>query len=85
MQILEEERKKFLAQLAKEGIARPVTRDQNAKNLIFNNKKASKAVLVFLNTTRIGLRPDSEEEEQEARIRLDNWGIEELEATEGIG
>jgi hypothetical protein len=67
------------------GIARPISTDKGAKTRLFKDKKASKAILAFLERTKIGLRPNWEELELENQEKTDNWGIDLLENEEGIG
>ena len=80
-----DQRKEFLASLAKKGIARPLSTEDKAKTRLFNDKNASKAILAYLEATEIGLRPNWKELDLENRKRADNWGIGLLEDEEGVG
>jgi hypothetical protein len=53
-----DQRKEFLADLARNGIAGPISTDKGAKTRLFKDKKAFKAILAFLEKTKIGLRPN---------------------------
>jgi hypothetical protein len=56
---MEKLKKKFLADLARKGIAGPISTDNEAKTRLFKDKKAFKAILAFFKKKRkIGLRPN---------------------------
>jgi hypothetical protein len=69
-------RKKFYSELEKSNISKPRKDDKEAKSKLFNNPKAFKAILAFLNATKIGTKPDWEERERENLRNLDSWDIE---------
>ena len=72
------ERQNFYSDLAHLGLARPRKSDNKEKKKLFENSKLYKAILAFLKSTKIGLKPNFEEIEENERNRLDFWGIEEL-------
>ena len=78
-QFWRKERNQFYAKLAKKGIARPYTEKE-----LFSNVKAFKAILAFLNATKIGIKPDLEDIDLD---ELDRWGIELISSSrsEGVG
>jgi hypothetical protein len=51
-------KKEISADLARKGIAGPISTDNGAKTRLFKDKKAFKAILAFLKRTKIDLRPN---------------------------
>lgn len=81
------ERKKFYSKLEESKTPRPRNNDKEAKFKLFNNSKAFKAILDFLNSTQIGTKPDWEQQEEENIRNIDSWDIESIEGldSEGMG
>ena len=59
--------------------------DKGSQMRLFNDKRATKAILAYLGATDIGLKPNWEEEDLEEFERADNWGISLIGDEEGIG
>ena len=65
------ERQIFYNELARLGLARPRKSDQKEKDKLFENPKTYKAILAFIESTKIGLKPNFEEIEREELNRFD--------------
>lgn len=57
-------------------VSKPRENDKNAKWKLFNDPQALKAILAFLEATKIGIKPEWEEEEEENLRNLDSWSLE---------
>ena len=81
------QRRKFYIKLENSKVEKPRNEDKEAKFKLFNNPNAFKAILAFLSSTKIGIKPDWEERERENLENLDSWEIESLGGsdTEGVG
>jgi ribonuclease HI len=76
------ERQTLYSDLAREKIDRPRMSEDRPKNRLFNTPKAVKPLLVFLEATEIGRRPNEMVEEEAANRRLDEWELDRLEKEE---
>ena len=79
------ERKKFYSKLEELKVSKPRNNDKEAKLKLFNNPKAHKAILTFLNDTQIGTKPDWEQEEEENIRNIDSWDTETIEESDSEG
>ena len=52
--------------------------DKEARFKLFNNSSASRAILVFLAETKIGIKPDWEERGRNSLEEIDSWDLESI-------
>ena len=57
-------------------MSKPSIFNKDTKTELFNNPQAFKAILAFLNATKIGIKPLLEEEEEQNRVNLDSWNLD---------
>ena len=84
---MEKRKKEILFRIGEIKDPKPRNNDKEAKFKLFNNSRAFKAILTFLNSTKIGIKPDWEQEEEEITRNMDSWDIESIEGldSEGMG
>ena len=66
------ERKKFYSKLKESKTLRPRNNNKEAKFKLFNNSKAFKAILTFLNDTQIEIKSDWEQGKEENIRNIDS-------------
>jgi hypothetical protein len=78
------QRKAFMKALLRAGVPAPTRAEAYPEARIFGDRRATAAVLGFLQQTTTGARDRLEQAEAQAR-RSDNWGLEALEQAERQG
>lgn len=79
------ERQDFYKDLEASKVSKPSENSKEAKLKLFNNPQAFKAILSFLNATKIGIKSEYEEEEEENLQDLDSWNLDSTEDSESEG
>ena len=76
------QRQKFYRDLEISKVSKPKENDENAKWKLFNDPQALKAILAFLEATKIGIKPEWEEEEEENLLNLDSWNLDSTDSSD---
>ena len=72
------QRQKFYKDLKDSKMSIPTIFNKDTKTELFNDPQAFRAILAFLNATKIGIKPLYEEEEEENRRNLDSWNLDSI-------
>jgi hypothetical protein len=75
-------RRTLYSDLRRLGVQIPRMNEERPKNKLFNTPRAVKPILDFINATKIGRRPEEDEEEEREWDRLDRWDLGRLDGEE---
>ena len=56
-------------------MSKPLIFNKNTKIELFRNPQAFKAILTFLDATKIGIKPLYKEEKEQNRVNLNSWNL----------
>lgn len=79
------QRQKLKGDLIRARVPYPTSWEDTPEGRILGKQRATRAVLSFLATTRVGLRSNQEIQEAERTRRDDEWDIEALEEADPEG